>query len=72
MKHLKKLKKFNGEHINSNGTQRWYKDGELHREDGPSIIYTDGSKLWYINGKELTEQQFTQWYREKRLKQLLK
>ena len=25
--------------------------GDLHREDGPAIEYTDGSSSWYINGK---------------------
>jgi hypothetical protein len=25
--------------------------GELHREDGPAIIWTDGSQFWYINGQ---------------------
>ena len=25
-------------------------DGYLHREDGPAVIYTDGSKEWWIRG----------------------
>ncbi len=25
--------------------------GELHREDGPAIEYTSGTKMWYQNGK---------------------
>ena len=29
----------------------WYLNGELHREDGPAIEYTSGSKYWYKNGK---------------------
>ena len=29
----------------------WYKNGYLHREDGPAIEYTNGSKEWFINGK---------------------
>ena len=24
---------------------------ELHREDGPAVIYPNGNKLWYLNGK---------------------
>ena len=24
----------------------WKKDGKLHREDGPAVIYADGSKDW--------------------------
>jgi hypothetical protein len=32
------------------GYQEWYKNGLLHREDGPALIsrYT---KRWYINGR---------------------
>ena len=29
---------------------RFYKNGRLHREDGPAIIYSSGSKFWYLNG----------------------
>jgi hypothetical protein len=35
----------------SNGTQYWYLNGKLHREDGPAAIYVEGSQLWYLNGK---------------------
>jgi hypothetical protein len=34
-----------------NGTKHWYKEGKLHREDGPAIIWTDGYKSWYKEGK---------------------
>ena len=34
-----------------NGTKRWYKDGELHRDDGPAVIYSSGVEEWYLNGK---------------------
>jgi hypothetical protein len=38
--------------VNENGTTMWYnEDNKLHREDGPAIEYTDGSKYWYINNK---------------------
>ena len=43
------------------GTTRLYKDAKcavLHRENGPAIEYANGSKEWYINGKELTETEF--------------
>ena len=33
------------------GTKKWYKDGKLHRENGPAIEYTSGRKEWYKNGK---------------------
>jgi hypothetical protein len=34
-----------------NNAMFWYKNGELHREDGPAIQYADGSKSWYKEGK---------------------
>ena len=32
---------------------KFYKNykGEFHREDGPSIEYNDGTKLWYKNNQ---------------------
>ena len=38
-----------------NGTKHWYKDGELHREDGPAIEWKNGYKLWYKDGKQHRE-----------------
>ncbi len=29
----------------------WYKDGKLHRVDGPACERTNGTKAWYIDGK---------------------
>jgi len=38
--------------IDNEGTKRWYnKGGELHREDGPAIEKSDGTKQWYKNGR---------------------
>jgi hypothetical protein len=31
-------------------TCRWYNDGVLHRENGPAVIYPDGTYEWWING----------------------
>ena len=33
------------------GCVEWYKDGKLHREDGPAVEWEDGSKEWLIEGK---------------------
>ena len=27
----------------------YYKEGKVHREDGPAIIYENGTKKWYVN-----------------------
>ena len=30
----------------------WYNaKGQLHREDGPAVEWSDGDKAWYFNGK---------------------
>ena len=40
-----------GLHINELGTKRWFKDGKLHRYDGPAVIRSDGEQWWYKNDK---------------------
>lgn len=35
----------------------WFKNGNIHREDGPAIQFKDGRKLWALNGNEVTEQE---------------
>jgi hypothetical protein len=61
---LQAVKHDNGSYIDYNATQRWFNDiGELHREDGPAVIYTKsislGSVYWYLNGTEY--QSFDDW-----------
>jgi hypothetical protein len=29
------------------GHKEWWVDGQLHREDGPAIIYADGIEEWW-------------------------
>jgi len=33
------------------GTKYWFKEGNLHREDGPAVEYSNGRKEWYKEGK---------------------
>jgi hypothetical protein len=43
-------------YINENDAKVWkLPNGNLHREDGPAVEYSNGDKFWYINGK---------WHRE--------
>lgn len=35
----------------SDGTEYWFQNGKVHREDGPAIIWADGAEVWYMNGK---------------------
>jgi len=37
------------------GTKVWYLNGQLHRDDGPSIEFTNGNKYWYLNDKRHRE-----------------
>jgi len=39
----------NGLHINKFGDKMWYKNGFLHRLNGPASIFIN-SKYWYCNG----------------------
>ena len=35
--------------VDSYGAHRYYNlAGELHRDNGPAVVYPDGSKLWII------------------------
>jgi len=39
-------------HVDTYGFTRWHlPNGDLHRTDGPAIIYPSGSKAWYYHGK---------------------
>jgi hypothetical protein len=33
-----------------NGDRGWYKEGNIHRLDGPAIEYSNGTKFWRIEG----------------------
>jgi hypothetical protein len=45
-----------------NGFKIWYNaKGEPHRLDGPAAEWSNGDKSWYINGEQMTENQFNRW-----------
>ncbi len=33
-------------------TKYWYKNGKVHREDGPACITEHGTKVWHIDDKK--------------------
>ena len=37
--------------VSSEGTHRWYLNDELHREDGPAVIYPNGCQEWFFHNK---------------------
>jgi len=48
---MKSPKNFTGIAIQTNGRKGWFKNGKLHRENGPAIIWEYGEKMWCQNGK---------------------
>ena len=34
-----------------NGDKYWYRNDQLHREDGPAVERADGDKEWWLNGQ---------------------
>ena len=40
----------NGMFVEAFGFKRWYKNDQIHREDGPAIEGENGVKYWYIHG----------------------
>ena len=42
--------------VDRHGTRMYYNSaGQLHREDGPAIVHTDGTAMWYQNGQRHRE-----------------
>ena len=39
------------------GSHVWYLNDKRHREDGPAVEWSDGSKSWWLNGNPLTEEE---------------
>jgi hypothetical protein len=49
--------------------KRWYKNGLLHREDGPAIERSNGTKFWYIkdnlyreDGPAVESNKISEWF----------
>jgi hypothetical protein len=34
----------------------WLKNGVLHRSDGPAVEFKSGEQFWFLEGKQVTEQ----------------
>ena len=63
---------FTGCLINSNKDIVWFKNGELHREDGPAFEWSDREKSWYLNNIRYTEQKWKIAVRRLKLERVLK
>ncbi len=33
------------------GSTYWFKNGIIHRDNGPAIEYSEGKKVWIVNGR---------------------
>jgi hypothetical protein len=50
-----------GSYINKYNHTTWYNAaGEIHKEDGPAIIYADRSFSWWLNSNAYT---FNRWFK---------
>lgn len=56
---------------NAGKHKEWWIDGKRHREDGPAVENSDGTKQWFINRKELSEEQFNHYLEMKKLNEKL-
>jgi len=46
------LDRYDYPETDSNGSKIWKnKEGQVHRTDGPAIIYADGTQVYYIEGQ---------------------
>ena len=41
-----------------NDRTEWFLNGKFHREDGPAVEWADCYKVWCLNGRQLTEDEF--------------
>jgi len=52
------LKNYNRVYETCHNTKCYKLDNKLHRTDGPAIEFKDGSKFWFINHRQYSEQEF--------------
>ena len=70
--YLRKHPTFTGCLINKDSDISWYKDGVVHREDGPAVERSYGGKAWWLNGRGYSEQQWLIVVRKIKLEKVLK
>ena len=63
---------FTGCLINKDNNIYWFKNGKNHREDGPAMEYVNGSKWWWLNNEEYSEQEWLIAARKFKLEKVLK
>jgi len=63
---------FTGCLIDEDNDKHWFKNGKLHREDGPALEFANDDKFWYLNGKNYNEQEWLIAMRKIKLEKVLK
>lgn len=43
-----------------NGTRRWGYHGGFHRDDGPAIIFSNGTRQWWLYNIQYTKLEWAQ------------
>lgn len=62
---------FTGIIENDRGTKIWFMNGKCHRIDGHAIQLWDGTKQWWINDVQVTEEQHRLYVDTLKLKSLI-
>ena len=45
--------------VYGDGTRHWFnKDGQFHCEHGPAFVLSNGYKAWYLDGVQLTQEEW--------------
>jgi hypothetical protein len=44
--------------VRLNGYEYWYKADNLHRTDGPAVRFGAGTEYYFLDGKELSAEEF--------------
>ena len=58
--------------VYDNGTKKWnLPNGKLHREDGPAVEWSNGSKSWWLYGKEHTDKEYKVFTRSMKINKIL-
>jgi hypothetical protein len=60
-----------GPAIEDSYSKEWYINGKRHREDGPAIEWSNGDKVWYLNGVSYSEEEFHQEVIKLKLKRIV-
>jgi len=44
----------------TDGTQKWFFNGKLHRTNGPAIEWANGDKYWYLEGIRYSKEEYNE------------